>query len=428
MTPARSSSRSRGEAVSGPPMVPLSRRSWRPTAWWCRPTGWPRRPASSCSGEAVGGRRGHRGQRRARRHRPAPLRDGRRPLRRSSTPARARPWSSTPPAGPVGRRPRPGCGRRVIASMPFRGDPALDHRAGLRRRMAGAARPASVGCRSPRCSRRRPSTPPTASRPPRCSWRRRRACPRRRRRAPGLHGLGGQASGCGGPARRRALSAIASDGRQGFYGGEFGTGLLGVGQGEYDAADLARPLASWVEPIGLHLWDHEVWTVPPPSQGYLTLASAWVAERMAGSNEPDDGRWASTLAAAAIATGRDRPALLCAGLPAAPTSSTPAPGEARLDDASSGAGRSRVSDRRRAADAPHVAPSIGDGTGRVAHPVERLGVRESRLRAVHGDQPPQPGHRLLAGAGPPGRVRAWPSPSPHALPRARHPPGRAPCS
>src|SRR3954465_14160695 len=53
------------------------------------------------------------------------------------------------------------------------------------------------------------------------------------------------------PGVARTLDAIVSDGRGGFYGGEFGAGLLELGAGEYDAADLVTPNADWVAPLGL---------------------------------------------------------------------------------------------------------------------------------------------------------------------------------
>ena len=48
------------------------------------------------------------------------------------------------------------------------------------------------------------------------------------------------------------------------------------------------PLAEWVEPLHLTAWGHEVWTVPPPSQGYLTLAAAWIADGLDLPTDPDD--------------------------------------------------------------------------------------------------------------------------------------------
>jgi gamma-glutamyltranspeptidase/glutathione hydrolase len=47
------------------------------------------------------------------------------------------------------------------------------------------------------------------------------------------------------PGIARTLRAIARDGRQGFYGGEFGRGLLALGGGHFAPADLDTNAASW---------------------------------------------------------------------------------------------------------------------------------------------------------------------------------------
>jgi gamma-glutamyltranspeptidase / glutathione hydrolase len=108
------------------------------------------------------------------------------------------------------------------------------------------------------------------------------------------------------PGIARALDAVASAGRDGFYGGEFGAGLLQLGAGEYDAADLASPNADWVAPLGLDVWGHRVWTVPPNSQGYLTLAGAWIASGLPLPEDPDDPLWAHLTIEAARMAAFDR--------------------------------------------------------------------------------------------------------------------------
>jgi gamma-glutamyltranspeptidase/glutathione hydrolase len=115
------------------------------------------------------------------------------------------------------------------------------------------------------------------------------------------------------PGVARALTAVARSGRAGFYGGEFGEGLLEVGGGEYEPGDLARPLADWVEPLGRRVWGADVWTVPPASQGYLTLASALIAEGLELPDRAEDPAWAHLLAESAKQAGWDRPARLYAG-------------------------------------------------------------------------------------------------------------------
>lgn len=112
------------------------------------------------------------------------------------------------------------------------------------------------------------------------------------------------------PGVAEALRAIVTRGRTGFYEGAFGEGLLALGGGEYLEDDLRRPSAEWVEPLGLRVFGHDVWTVPPPSQGYLSLASAWIAERLPLPDDPADPRWVHLLVEAAKQAGHDRPAVL----------------------------------------------------------------------------------------------------------------------
>lgn len=108
------------------------------------------------------------------------------------------------------------------------------------------------------------------------------------------------------PGVARSLAAIAAGGRDAFYQGEFGAGLLELGAGEYALDDLARPGATWVEALGVDVWGSRVWTVPPNSQGYLTLAAAWIAEGLPLPDDPDDPVWAHLLVEAARQAGFDR--------------------------------------------------------------------------------------------------------------------------
>jgi gamma-glutamyltranspeptidase/glutathione hydrolase len=112
------------------------------------------------------------------------------------------------------------------------------------------------------------------------------------------------------PGAGRALRAIAEAGRAGFYRGEFGAGLLGLGAGYFAAADLERSQADWVTPLTVDAFGHRLWTVPPNSQGYLTLASAWIADGLALPGDPDDDAWVHLLVESAVQAGFDRPAVL----------------------------------------------------------------------------------------------------------------------
>ena len=56
------------------------------------------------------------------------------------------------------------------------------------------------------------------------------------------------------PAQFAVLDAVGSEGRDGFYLGEFGKGLVAIGNGEYVEEDLSHPLADWVEPLNVSAW------------------------------------------------------------------------------------------------------------------------------------------------------------------------------
>ena len=114
------------------------------------------------------------------------------------------------------------------------------------------------------------------------------------------------------PDLARVLAAVSDRGRVGFYQGEFGAALVRVGAGEFAEEDLARPGCRWVDALGARVWGHDLWTVPPVSQGYLTLAGAGIAERIAGAalGSPEDPAWAHLLVEASRLAGEDRPAVL----------------------------------------------------------------------------------------------------------------------
>ena len=106
------------------------------------------------------------------------------------------------------------------------------------------------------------------------------------------------------------LESIASRGRDGFYGAAFGAGLIELGAGLFTEDDLTTSLARWVEPRGLRAWGHDIWTVPPPSQGYLSIAGAWMADGVELPDDPTDPAWAHLLVEIARWAAYDRPAVL----------------------------------------------------------------------------------------------------------------------
>ena len=112
------------------------------------------------------------------------------------------------------------------------------------------------------------------------------------------------------PGVARTLDAIADGGRDAFYGGEFGKGLLAVGNGEYTPDDLAHANADWVQPLSVDAWGRTLWTIPPNSQGYLSLASSWIAAGLPLPTDADDETWAHFTVEAARAAAFDRDEVL----------------------------------------------------------------------------------------------------------------------
>jgi len=114
------------------------------------------------------------------------------------------------------------------------------------------------------------------------------------------------------PGSARALRAIIDQGRAGFYGGEFGEGLLALGDrltgeaaAEFTTDDLDQPVAHWVDPVRAEAFGHVLWTAPPSSQGYLTLSGSWIADGLPLPAEDND-HWAHLLVEAASQAGHDR--------------------------------------------------------------------------------------------------------------------------
>ncbi len=126
-----------------------------------------------------------------------------------------------------------------------------------------------------------------------------------------LSELAEQATSTGAVVRRPGaalvLTALAASGRDGFYLGAFGDGLLELGDGLFDADDLGTVQAEWIEPLTASAFGVDLHTIGPNSQGYLTLGAARLAEGLDLPDDPDDDRWAHLLIEAATAAGYDRP-------------------------------------------------------------------------------------------------------------------------
>ena len=84
------------------------------------------------------------------------------------------------------------------------------------------------------------------------------------------------------PALARTLKLIASEGREGFYGGEVGEDIvaeLNALGGLHTLDDLAAQRASYVTPISVPYKGVELWELPPSNQGIVALMVLKMLER-----------------------------------------------------------------------------------------------------------------------------------------------------
>lgn len=112
------------------------------------------------------------------------------------------------------------------------------------------------------------------------------------------------------PGVALTLAAIGLGGRDAFYRGAFGDGLVTLGDGWFREEDLTRSQADWIDPLRADAFGVDLHTIGPNSQGYLTLGACRLAERLGLPDDPDDPQWAHLLIEAATAAGFDRHAVL----------------------------------------------------------------------------------------------------------------------
>jgi len=112
------------------------------------------------------------------------------------------------------------------------------------------------------------------------------------------------------PGIARTLEAVADAGRDAFYGGEFGAGLVQVSEGMIRDGDLSRSQADWIEVLSTDAFGVRLHTIPPNSQGYLTLAMARVAELLGVPDETESHKWLTRTVESAVKASIDRPDVL----------------------------------------------------------------------------------------------------------------------
>ena len=131
---------------------------------------------------------------------------------------------------------------------------------------------------------RRPRRRPGAAAPDRSPGKPRHPSCTRRAAAPG------RARRSAGRAWRRPCGPSPPKDATPSTAARVGAAVTAATGGALTAADLARPHADWVEPIGIDIFAHRLWTIPPNSQGYLTGAAAWLLEQFAPPPDPEIAR------------------------------------------------------------------------------------------------------------------------------------------
>ncbi len=94
------------------------------------------------------------------------------------------------------------------------------------------------------------------------------------------------------PELAGTLGTLAETGnRDSFYLGVPGEDIVAALGGTITIGDLAQDQAEWVDPIGVEVFGHTAWTMPPNSQGYLGPATLGVFEMLDPPHDPEDPRW-----------------------------------------------------------------------------------------------------------------------------------------
>ena len=90
------------------------------------------------------------------------------------------------------------------------------------------------------------------------------------------------------PGLARTLRAVAESGPEAFYSGSVAAAIVDATSDGLTLEDLANPAPEWVTPLGIDVFGLTAWTVPPNTQGYITLAAAWIFEQLAPPTDPRD--------------------------------------------------------------------------------------------------------------------------------------------
>lgn len=90
------------------------------------------------------------------------------------------------------------------------------------------------------------------------------------------------------PRLADTLETIADGGRTAFYEGAVGSEITDATRGAVTPDDLATVQADWIDPLPKQIFGRTGWTIPPNSQGYLTLGALRIFEMLEPPNDPND--------------------------------------------------------------------------------------------------------------------------------------------
>ncbi len=108
------------------------------------------------------------------------------------------------------------------------------------------------------------------------------------------------------PALAATMRAIAEEGRQAFYAGRVADAIADATRGLITGPDLAANQPDWMEGARLDVLGESAWTIPPNSQGYITLATFAIFEQLGAPARFDDPDFHHLLIEAYRAAAWDR--------------------------------------------------------------------------------------------------------------------------
>ncbi len=127
------------------------------------------------------------------------------------------------------------------------------------------------------------------------------------------------------PDLAATLEGIRDHGRNAFYTGTVAAQVAAATGGILTVADLEANHPDWVAPVGAAVRGLMGWSVPPNSQGYLTIAAAMLLEQLDFPADPSDPRFHHAVIEAYRAVAWERDDLV------ADDRFAPLPGERLLD-------------------------------------------------------------------------------------------------